>query len=134
MTMPPWYPACTSLFSDIPQQLFLPTQLGFLNHRQPCGIVCHRSEGKPLTDRDQVTHYFCVFHIPRDWVRPKEGTIVTFMRSINQFSYSLLLSQTPRYLCLPPKQQLRSPPLNKRIYQNHLSCHFLIITQKNLPC
>lgn len=67
--------------------------------------------------RDLVTHYFCVFHISRHWIRPQEGaqgTTVTFIKSTNQFSYSPLLPQTPRVFSFPQKQQLRFPTTQER--------------------
>lgn len=66
---------------------------------------------------DLVAHYFCVFHISRHWIKPKEhaqGTTVTFIESTNRFSDLPLLPQTLRYFCFPKKQQLWFPTTHER--------------------
>lgn len=113
---------CMHLFlSEVPQ-FFLPTQSG-LWITDHLAIVCHQSEGKPLTNGDLVTHYFCVFHISRHISRPKEGargTTVTFIKSTNQLRDHHFFPQTPRHFCLPQKQQLwflsESPLLPLLVY------------------
>lgn len=110
-------------------------------------VIRPQSEGKLLTNVVTlfyrwgtlfflVAHYFSVFHISRHWIRPKEhaqGTTVTFIESTNRFNYSLLLPQTLRYLLLFSWEAAAVVPHHSwQRYQNHLSCHFLLIIQERI--